>query len=175
MKPPSSLVSGADVERALEPGAVPHLDAWLEHDGALAHVEHHARLDRRAEHDDVGRVAQDEAALGHAGRRRRPKVGAVVGEEPLERGDEIERAPEQEPVDLDAPRPHRVGPFHRSPAGTIQPTVAPPMGEPPRRRPVDRQAIAGGREPRARRRSPGRRSAPTGRTGGSSPSRKPST
>ena len=63
MKPPSTFERAPTKTRAFEPSAVPHLDARLEHDGALAHVEDHARLDRRAHHDDVGRVAQHETAL----------------------------------------------------------------------------------------------------------------
>ena len=90
-------------------------------------------------------------ALGHAACGRGPEVGAVVAEEPLQRGDQIEGAAQEEPVDLER-RPHRARVARPSarPAGTTQPTVRAADGAigARRRRVQIRDPITRGREPR---------------------------
>jgi hypothetical protein len=109
MNPPSTRVP-AHVGRPLQPGAAPHLGAFLDHHDSVAHVEHHAGLDHGAKADEVRRIAEHDGALGHARRRRGAEVGAVGRQQPLERGDQVVRAAEEDTVHLQ-PRPLVVGPL----------------------------------------------------------------
>ena len=76
MKPPKKPGVGAGVEGPFEPGPVTDLDAFLQDDGTAAHIEHYARLQGGAQHDEVARVAEDDAAGGHS---RSGTIGQEIG------------------------------------------------------------------------------------------------
>ena len=108
-EPPQDPRARTGVHRALESCAVPYLDAFLQHDGAVPHVEDDPRLDRRASGDHALRVHRAPGSLRHAESRRGEEIGAVGSEKHLERGDEIVRSSERQSLDVEL-RPGRVGP-----------------------------------------------------------------
>ena len=186
MKPPSTFDRAPDVDRAFEPGAVAHLDALLHHHGAVAHVEHHARLDRGAHDHDLRRGRPAPGCPRGSRWRAPPEIGAVLGQEALERGDQVEGAAEQQAVDLErlAPLVRPLPPLacRHDPADRPVAVVQPAHRARARGPGI---AIAGRREPGGRRPPPGPRSAPAAapaarrprgtarRAGRGSPSRPP--
>jgi hypothetical protein len=73
----------------------------LQHDRAVPHVEHHPRLDGRAEQHHVARIADHHAAVGNPIARLVREVRGVGHEQVLEGRDEVVAAVQQHPVQLD--------------------------------------------------------------------------
>ena len=90
----------ADVERAFEPGAAPDLRPFVHHDRAAAGVEHDARLDERPEDHHLRRFADDDGPARNLVPAGREVVGAVHGQEVLERGEQVVGAVEHQSVHL---------------------------------------------------------------------------
>ena len=92
--------TGAGVKRTLQAGAVADFDAFVQHDGAVTHIEDHARLDRGVEADHVARIAQHDASFRHRLAWRASEIGAVLRQEPLQSRDEVPGAAQADAVDL---------------------------------------------------------------------------
>jgi hypothetical protein len=89
------------VRGTFESAAVPDLGALVHDDSPVPDVEDDAGLYGSAKTDEVGWITQDEASLGNRVTRGRQKVGAVIRQEVVERGEQVESPAEPEPVDLE--------------------------------------------------------------------------
>jgi hypothetical protein len=72
----------------------------IEHDGSIANIEHDTRLHHGTEAYEVSGIAQYHTALRHAVVGRSQEVGAVRGQENLERSEKVVRSLETNSIDL---------------------------------------------------------------------------
>jgi hypothetical protein len=93
--------AGSDVRGTFESAAVPDLGALIHDDSSVPHVENNARFYCSTQAYEVGWISQDQASFWNRVTRGRQKVGAVIGQEMVERGEEIEGPSKAEPVNFE--------------------------------------------------------------------------
>ena len=139
---------GPDVSRALQPGAAADLRTLIHHYSTVAHVEHHAGLDGRAERHHLSRIAEHHTSLGNTVAWCRHEIGAIGSKEGLESGQQVVGSAEPDTLDFQGGSVFvRISPLltiRHHPANSFFVVSQPAYGR------IRREGRAGGREPGSR-------------------------